>query len=74
LLCLHSTCAVFLLSSLCILESPQLLSWSHFCLLKLQRLLKYTSFFPFYIVTDNDVRFTVKTASVSLHFLIPWLP
>jgi len=40
LLLSHSTCAEFLSWGLYILKSPQLLSLSHFCLQKLQRLVK----------------------------------
>ena len=39
LLLSHFTCAEFLLWGLYILKSTQLLSWSHFCLQELQRLL-----------------------------------
>jgi hypothetical protein len=40
LLLSHSTCAEFLSWGLYILKSSQLLTWSHFCLQKLQHLVK----------------------------------
>ena len=51
-----------------ILKSFQFLSWSYFCLQKLQYLLTCMCHF---IITDYDVRFIVRDGSVVLHLLVP---
>jgi hypothetical protein len=50
-------------------ESTQLLSLTHFCLLKFQHLLTCT--FLFFVITDYNVHFFVRCGSVGLHWLIP---
>jgi hypothetical protein len=57
------------LYDICIIESSQLLSWTHSCLLKFQHLL--TCLFLF-IITDYDVRFIVSNGTVGFHLLVPW--